>query len=231
MARNFGSSKFVNATRARKRVEADTTTTTTTTTSSTTKNGSAFTQCYACNKDVAVGLISMHDCGFEAKIKMNLKTIAVEAPAEPVAKKHAADLQIADHAQDRSGDAVYVELREVGAAVTQVAMTSGLSIVGYCFDASAHAFDNESYVHLGLASALNSKDQHLHFFGPQRSPSKKETIPSNIHVVQQPDAIVTTPADTIRPPQPAICTSRPHMARAQATRPPHLDEQANNDIQ
>nr|GEW43740.1 hypothetical protein [Tanacetum cinerariifolium] len=26
-------------------------------------------------------------------------------------------------------------------------------------------------------------------------------------------------------------TSRPHMARAQATRPPHLDEQANNDIQ
>nr|GFB00833.1 hypothetical protein [Tanacetum cinerariifolium] len=66
------------------------------------------------------------------------------------------------------------------------------------------AFDNESYVHLGPTSALNSRDQHLYLFGPQRSPSKKETIPSNIHVVQQPDAIVTTPTDTIRPPQPAI---------------------------
>ncbi|GKE28194.1 hypothetical protein Tco_1443578, partial [Tanacetum coccineum] len=179
-------------------------------------------------------------------------------------------------AQDRSGDVVYVELREVGAAVTQ--------------GSGSDAFDNESYVHLGPTSALNSKDQHLHLFGPQRSPSKKETIPSNIHVVQQPDAIVTTPTDTIRPSQPAISvcndkqqlcvnqrkmdrcrvaqsqpnrelhpdkqhatasirtnrastynhrfekssdhsTSRPHMARAQAIRPPHLDEQANNDIQ
>nr|GEU89252.1 hypothetical protein [Tanacetum cinerariifolium] len=90
-----------------------------------------------------------------------------------------------------------------------VAMTPGSSIVGDCFDASAHAFedafDNESFVHLGSASALNSKDQHLHLFGPQRPPSKKETIPSNIHVVQQPDAIVTTLVDTIRPSRRTIC--------------------------
>nr|GEV06492.1 high mobility group B protein 7-like [Tanacetum cinerariifolium] len=90
MARTSDSSKSVNATRARKRVEAETTTTASTTLKRA-KNGSAFTRCDACNKDVAVALISMHDCGFEAKIKMNLETIAVEAPSEPVAKKPAAE--------------------------------------------------------------------------------------------------------------------------------------------
>nr|XP_043608384.1 high mobility group B protein 7 isoform X2 [Erigeron canadensis] len=79
------SSKSVNATRARKRVEADTTSTTSTVLKRA-KNGSAFTRCESCNKDVAVALISMHDCGLDAKIKMNLETLAVEMP-EPVAKK------------------------------------------------------------------------------------------------------------------------------------------------
>ncbi|GKA95186.1 hypothetical protein Tco_0817224 [Tanacetum coccineum] len=51
---------------------------------------------------------------------------------------------------------------------------------------------------------LNSKHQYLHLFGPERSPSNKRTIPSNIHIVQEPDAMVTTPADTICTPQQTI---------------------------
>ncbi|KAM0059516.1 putative chromatin remodeling & transcriptional activation HMG family [Helianthus debilis subsp. tardiflorus] len=76
------SSKSVNANRSRKRVEAETASVTL----KRAKNGSAFTRCEGCNKSVAVALISMHDCGFEAKIKMNLETICVETPKESVSK-------------------------------------------------------------------------------------------------------------------------------------------------
>nr|GEU39981.1 homeobox-DDT domain protein RLT1-like isoform X2 [Tanacetum cinerariifolium] len=103
----------------------------------------------------------------------------------------------------------------VDTSCCSVAMTPSSSIVGDCFDASAptHYYASNDYsfalhpifVHLGSASALNSKDQHLYLFGPQRPPSKKGTIPSNIHVVQQPDAIVTTLVDTIRPSRRTIC--------------------------
>ncbi|CAL0316280.1 unnamed protein product [Lupinus luteus] len=44
-----------------------------------TKDGSAFTRCEECNKDVPVALISMHSCSLEAKIKMNLESQVVEA--------------------------------------------------------------------------------------------------------------------------------------------------------
>ncbi|KAI3728484.1 hypothetical protein L6452_17121 [Arctium lappa] len=76
-------SKSVNATRARKRVEADTASISL----KRAKNGSAFTRCEACNKDVAVALISMHDCGLDAKIRMNLEAQVVETLNDPVVKK------------------------------------------------------------------------------------------------------------------------------------------------
>ncbi|XP_076956794.1 high mobility group B protein 7-like [Bidens hawaiensis] len=78
-------SKSVNANRSRKRVEAETSSLTL----KRAKNGSAFTQCEGCNKSVAVALISMHDCGLDAKIKMNLETMCVETAHEPAAKKPA----------------------------------------------------------------------------------------------------------------------------------------------
>ncbi|KAG0461915.1 hypothetical protein HPP92_020391 [Vanilla planifolia] len=37
------------------------------------KDGSAFTKCEACKRDVPVGLIDMHDCSLDSKIKMNLQ--------------------------------------------------------------------------------------------------------------------------------------------------------------
>ncbi|KAE9611616.1 putative chromatin remodeling & transcriptional activation HMG family [Lupinus albus] len=43
-----------------------------------TKDGSAFTRCEECNKDVPIALISMHSCSLEAKIKMNLESQVVE---------------------------------------------------------------------------------------------------------------------------------------------------------
>ncbi|KAE9618572.1 hypothetical protein Lal_00047467 [Lupinus albus] len=46
------------------------------------KDGSAFTRCEECKKDVPVALISMHNCSLEAKIKMNLESQVVEAAAE-----------------------------------------------------------------------------------------------------------------------------------------------------
>ncbi|KAI3698602.1 hypothetical protein L2E82_42265 [Cichorium intybus] len=75
-------SKSVNAARARKRVEAETTSTSL----KRAKNGSAFTRCEACNKDVAVALISMHDCGLDAKIKMNLEAQVAEIANDPAKK-------------------------------------------------------------------------------------------------------------------------------------------------
>ncbi|XP_050235098.1 high mobility group B protein 7-like [Mercurialis annua] len=50
------------------------------------KDGSAFTKCEECKKDVPVALISMHSCSFEAKIKMNLEAQVVAKPAEPKKK-------------------------------------------------------------------------------------------------------------------------------------------------
>ncbi|CAH1414788.1 unnamed protein product [Lactuca virosa] len=79
------SSKSINVARGRKRVEVETTSTTL----KRAKNGSAFTRCEACNKDVAVALISMHDCGLDAKIKMNLEAQVAETASDPVAKKPA----------------------------------------------------------------------------------------------------------------------------------------------
>ncbi|KAI7724707.1 hypothetical protein M8C21_004584 [Ambrosia artemisiifolia] len=76
-------SKSVNANRSRKRVEAETTASVTLKRA---KNGSAFTRCEGCNKSVAVALISMHDCGLDAKIKMNLETICIETAKEAAAK-------------------------------------------------------------------------------------------------------------------------------------------------
>ncbi|XP_030448052.1 high mobility group B protein 7-like [Syzygium oleosum] len=53
------------------------------------KDGSAFARCEECSKDVPVALISMHSCGLDAKIKMNLEAQVVEKPAE--VKKKPAD--------------------------------------------------------------------------------------------------------------------------------------------
>ncbi|XP_057961575.1 high mobility group B protein 7-like isoform X2 [Malania oleifera] len=46
------------------------------------RDGSAFTRCGECNKDVPVVLIDMHSCGLEAKIKMNLESQGVEKVAK-----------------------------------------------------------------------------------------------------------------------------------------------------
>ncbi|MQL72203.1 hypothetical protein Taro_004542 [Colocasia esculenta] len=57
------------------------------------KDGSAFTRCEACNKDVPVGLIDMHSCSLDSKIRMNLEAQVVEKVAEvkkPAERKRAA---------------------------------------------------------------------------------------------------------------------------------------------
>ncbi|XP_077231373.1 high mobility group B protein 7-like [Tasmannia lanceolata] len=54
------------------------------------KNGSAFTKCEACNKDVPVGLIDMHNCSLDSKIRMNLESQVSEKVTEvkkPVERK------------------------------------------------------------------------------------------------------------------------------------------------
>ncbi|XP_074558453.1 high mobility group B protein 7 [Curcuma longa] len=81
-----GSSK-ANPPRPRKRVEADTNTL------KRARDGSAFTRCEACNKDVAVVLIDMHSCSLDSKIKMTLESQVVEKTVEatkPAEKKRAA---------------------------------------------------------------------------------------------------------------------------------------------
>ncbi|KAG9441993.1 hypothetical protein H6P81_017847 [Aristolochia fimbriata] len=74
-----------NPPRTRKRVEAETTAL------KRAKDGSAFTRCEACNKDVAVGLIDMHSCSLDSMIKMNLEAQVVEKVTEvqkpPVERK------------------------------------------------------------------------------------------------------------------------------------------------
>ncbi|XP_042022479.1 high mobility group B protein 7-like [Salvia splendens] len=54
------------------------------------RDGSAFTKCEECQKDVAVALISFHNCSLDAKIKMNLEAHVVEMAGE-VKKKAATE--------------------------------------------------------------------------------------------------------------------------------------------
>ncbi|KMZ75089.1 hypothetical protein ZOSMA_11G01170 [Zostera marina] len=63
-----------NPPRPRKRVEAETTPVT----FKRAKNGSAFTKCEECNKDVPVALIDMHSCSLESRIRMHLESEIVE---------------------------------------------------------------------------------------------------------------------------------------------------------
>ncbi|XP_010248937.1 PREDICTED: high mobility group B protein 7-like [Nelumbo nucifera] len=73
--------------RARKRVEVEKSTL------KRAKDGSAFTRCEECNKDVPVVLIDMHSCSLDSKIKMNLDAQVVERVTEvnkPTEKKRKA---------------------------------------------------------------------------------------------------------------------------------------------
>ncbi|VVB17490.1 unnamed protein product [Arabis nemorensis] len=88
-----GSSKSI-APKPRKRVEAETkdeTSNNATTTLLRAKDGSAFVRCDGCNKNVAVALISMHNCSLDAKIRGNLEAQVVETQIEakkkPVERK------------------------------------------------------------------------------------------------------------------------------------------------
>ncbi|KAK1304133.1 High mobility group B protein 7 [Acorus calamus] len=80
-----GSSSKSKPTRVRKRVEAETSL-------KRARDGSAFTRCEACNKDVSVALIDMHDCSLDLKVRMNLESDVVERISEvkkPLRKKSA----------------------------------------------------------------------------------------------------------------------------------------------
>ncbi|XP_047977446.1 high mobility group B protein 7-like [Salvia hispanica] len=67
-----GGAASSNASRQRKRVEAESASL------KRARDGSAFTKCEECHKDVAVALISFHNCSLDAKIKMNLESQVVE---------------------------------------------------------------------------------------------------------------------------------------------------------
>ncbi|KAJ4877493.1 High mobility group B protein 7 [Raphanus sativus] len=91
MAGGGGSSKS-NAPKQRKRVEAETKDESTTSNSNINtllraKDGSAFARCEGCSKNVAVALISMHNCSLDAKIRVNLDAQVVEMKAEAKKKK------------------------------------------------------------------------------------------------------------------------------------------------
>lgn len=81
-----GSTAKANPPRPRKRVEVDT--------MKRARDGSAFTRCEVCNKDVPVVLIDMHSCSLDSKIRMNLEAQVVEKETEtkkkPVERKRAA---------------------------------------------------------------------------------------------------------------------------------------------
>ncbi|XP_039135183.1 high mobility group B protein 7 [Dioscorea cayenensis subsp. rotundata] len=87
------SSRSSNPPRQRKRVEAETTSSL-----KRAKDGSAFTRCEGCNKDVPVVLIDMHSCSLDSKIRMNLEAQVVEKATEvvkkPAEKKRAASSEI-----------------------------------------------------------------------------------------------------------------------------------------
>ncbi|KAF3335349.1 high mobility group B protein 7-like protein [Carex littledalei] len=63
-----------NPPKARKRVEAETL--------KRARDGSAFTKCEACNKDVPVVLIDMHSCSLDSKIRQSLESQVVEKVVE-----------------------------------------------------------------------------------------------------------------------------------------------------
>ncbi|XP_047964480.1 high mobility group B protein 7-like [Salvia hispanica] len=65
-----------NASRQRKRVDAESDSSSTSLKRA--RDGSAFTKCEKCQKDVAVALISFHNCSLDAKIKMKLEAQVVE---------------------------------------------------------------------------------------------------------------------------------------------------------
>nr|TKW08020.1 hypothetical protein SEVIR_6G001300v2 [Setaria viridis] len=69
-----GNKSTGNAARSRKRVEA--------TILKRSRDGSAFTRCEACNKDVPVVLIDMHSCSLDAKIRETLEAQVVERTIE-----------------------------------------------------------------------------------------------------------------------------------------------------
>ncbi|XP_073147764.1 high mobility group B protein 7-like [Henckelia pumila] len=75
-----GASKSSAPHRVRKRVDAESSSSAASLKRA--RDGSAFTKCEECSKDVPVALISFHDCSLDAKIKMNLETQAVEIPTE-----------------------------------------------------------------------------------------------------------------------------------------------------
>ncbi|OVA10725.1 High mobility group box domain [Macleaya cordata] len=71
-----GASAKSNPPRTRKRVDAEANSL------KRAKNGSAFTRCEECKKDVPVVLIDMHDCSLDSKIKMSLEAQVVEVVTE-----------------------------------------------------------------------------------------------------------------------------------------------------
>ncbi|KAF7096410.1 hypothetical protein CFC21_098360 [Triticum aestivum] len=71
-----------NAPRSRKRVEA--------TVLKRARDGSAFTRCEACNKDVAIVLIDLHSCSLDSKIRLSLESQVVEKAVEIQEKKRKA---------------------------------------------------------------------------------------------------------------------------------------------
>ncbi|CAI0416455.1 unnamed protein product, partial [Linum tenue] len=75
-----GGSIKSNPTKARKRVEADNGASAASMVRA--RDGSAFTRCEECKKDVAVALIGMHSCSLDAKIKMNLEAQVLENAAD-----------------------------------------------------------------------------------------------------------------------------------------------------
>uniref|UniRef100_A0A1J3IUU8 High mobility group B protein 7 n=1 Tax=Noccaea caerulescens TaxID=107243 RepID=A0A1J3IUU8_NOCCA len=87
-----GASTKTNAPKPRKRVEAETKNESSNiNTLLRAKDGSAFVRCEGCNKNVAVALISMHNCSLDAKIRVNLEAQVVETQTEakkkPVERK------------------------------------------------------------------------------------------------------------------------------------------------
>ncbi|KAK6146611.1 hypothetical protein DH2020_020480 [Rehmannia glutinosa] len=89
-----------NASRLRKRVEADTSSSSASALKRA-KDGSAFAKCEECNKDVPVALISFHNCSLDAKIKMNLEAQVVEMPSE-AKKKPAAEKRKSKQTEPKS---------------------------------------------------------------------------------------------------------------------------------
>ncbi|KAF8050390.1 hypothetical protein N665_1979s0009 [Sinapis alba] len=86
-----GGSSKPSAPKQRKRVEAETKDESTSNTLLRAKDGSAFVRCEGCSKNVAVALISMHNCSLDAKIRVNLEAQVVETQVEakkkPVERK------------------------------------------------------------------------------------------------------------------------------------------------